>query len=262
MVPFSTTKLTLENLFKEMKVMFDHKPRKLQLRKQFEERYWKHGENFSDYVHDKIIMGNRVPIDKEEIVDYLINGILDAVVKNQARMQNFETVDDLLKAFEKITLRSRGPNGNHGGGSVDKSTSKASTTTSNAVKGQKQQSGEQARSRRRATRCYTCDEVGHEAKNCTKPKKSFVCFRCNEEGHISKNCLQLKQVTHVGEMQVPEHEFHQSVEYGLTHNGERFNFRLGTLFATGSPISFVKEKFTLTGAMKMLTSTKTQSFVG
>ena len=98
-------KSSLEDHLKEMKVMFNYKPRKLASRKLFEGRYWKHGEKFSEYVHDKVIMGNRVPVDKEEIIDHIIDGIPDALLKNQARMQSFESVAELLKAFEKVTIR-------------------------------------------------------------------------------------------------------------------------------------------------------------
>ena len=243
---------SLEDLLKEMKVMFDHKPRKLALRKLFEGHYWKHGENFSEYVHDKVIMGNRVPVDKEEIIDYIIDGIPDALLKNQARMQSFESVAELLKAFEKVTIRPKGPNGNYGGSYTSRGVPKSLAVTPQELKGQKPPSSEEGRSRRGIIRCYNCQEAGHLGRDCTRPKKRFVCFRCNEEGHLWRNCpknQQDSQITHVGEMPIPEEDFRQRVEYQLLHDGERFSFKLDTLFDTGSPISFVKEKFILNNAV-------------
>lgn len=57
--------------------MFDLRPNKLEMRKQFEDRTWQNNESFCDYYHDKMIMTTRIPIDDGEIVDYLIDGIPD-----------------------------------------------------------------------------------------------------------------------------------------------------------------------------------------
>lgn len=50
-------------------------------------------------------MGNRIPIDDSEVLEYVIDGIPDETLRNQARIQGFETVNTLLKAFERMTLR-------------------------------------------------------------------------------------------------------------------------------------------------------------
>jgi len=43
----------------------------------FEQRKWKNLETFTDYVYDKVVLANRVPIpEEEEIVDCIIDGIL------------------------------------------------------------------------------------------------------------------------------------------------------------------------------------------
>ncbi|XP_076392691.1 uncharacterized protein LOC143265294 [Megachile rotundata] len=100
--------LNIDSLLKEMKSMFDHRPSKLFLRREFERRVWTAEENFSDYYyHDKIILGNRVPIPAEELVDYSIDGITDSRLQNQARMMRFRSTEESLEAFEKITLNSR-----------------------------------------------------------------------------------------------------------------------------------------------------------
>lgn len=82
--------------------MFDLRPGKLALRREFESRVWRGGEPFCDYYHDKMILANRIPIAEDEILDYLIEGVMDQRLQNQARMMNYRTGTELLKAFEKV----------------------------------------------------------------------------------------------------------------------------------------------------------------
>lgn len=101
----SHVEISLEALFLELKAMFDHRPSKITLRKKFEGRMWKKDETFSDYVHQKIILGNTVPIDDEdEMAEYIIDGIPHRVLRDQARVSGLRTTAALLEAFERITL--------------------------------------------------------------------------------------------------------------------------------------------------------------
>jgi len=43
-------------------------------------------------VTTKVIKGNKVPVVEEEIVDYIIDGILSKTLRNQAKMHSFSTV--------------------------------------------------------------------------------------------------------------------------------------------------------------------------
>ena len=71
-------------------------------------------EAFREYVHDKIIMANKVPIDDREIIPYLLQGMPDPQLRDQARLLKLRTKADLLEVFEDVTLRgpvySRTPN--------------------------------------------------------------------------------------------------------------------------------------------------------
>lgn len=59
-------------------------------------------------LYEKVILGNRVPVADEELVDYIIDGIPDETLRNQARLQNFDSKSALLKAFE-VSLRCKVP---------------------------------------------------------------------------------------------------------------------------------------------------------
>lgn len=95
---------SIENLLKAMKEMFDLRQSKLSLRKKFEERTWQTNESFTSYYHNKIILANRVPIEDDEVVDYVIDGIPDRNLQDQARIMQFESQLDLLIAFKRLTL--------------------------------------------------------------------------------------------------------------------------------------------------------------
>ena len=47
-------------LLSELRGMFSYHSSVLTMRKRFEERTWKQGETFREYVHDKVIMANKV----------------------------------------------------------------------------------------------------------------------------------------------------------------------------------------------------------
>ena len=202
--------ISLDELFGKMKAMFDHRPSKLVLRKHFEERMWKYSETFSDYVHEKTILGNRVPIDDGEMVDYVIDGIPDHNLKNQARLHNFAEVENLLKAFEKVSLTSRKVNGQSAGRQEAKF---PKSNEREAIDGKSSASSGRGKSSRGVLRCYNCYKEGHLSKNCTKPRKTKNCYACGETGHISRNCPKTTttkgQVTHVKEEFQEDDGFHQ-----------------------------------------------------
>lgn len=96
--------MSVNDLLDGLRKMYAHRLDRVAMRKQFEQRIWKRDEAFSDYLHNKIILANRVPIDEAEIVDYVIEGIPDSVLRDQIRIQRFNSATALLEAFKKITL--------------------------------------------------------------------------------------------------------------------------------------------------------------
>lgn len=156
-----------------MQAMFDQPVGRLERRRKFERRMWQSEESFGDYCHHKIILGNRVPIDEKEMVDYLIDGIPSESLKNQARMHSFSTVQQVIKAFRAISLKSvqgvhrreivpsREVRGRPGGGRyeiINEETTKRSPKMST----------------RGVTRCYECNGNGHYARECPSRTKSVT----------------------------------------------------------------------------------------
>lgn len=172
--------MTFDNLLDELKAMFYRRRNKIMTRKRFEERIWKHDETFHEYYHEKVILGNRVPIDDDEVLEYVIDGIPDDTLRNQARIQRFLTTENLLEAFEKVTLRNRGGSG-----------TSSSTKPDNRNKSRQQHAAKDDETKKTSTRvmrCYNCGERDHVGTNCPTKKQGTKCFKCGERGHVASKC--------------------------------------------------------------------------
>ncbi|CAL1677449.1 unnamed protein product [Lasius platythorax] len=65
--------MTSDRLLDGLRGMFYHRPNKIALRYRFEGRVWKRNETFHDYVlHEKVIMANRIAINDDEVLGYII----------------------------------------------------------------------------------------------------------------------------------------------------------------------------------------------
>jgi len=47
------------------------------------------GEIFHDYIHEKIIMTNRIFVSGDKILEYIIDGIPNMNLRDMARIQDF-----------------------------------------------------------------------------------------------------------------------------------------------------------------------------
>lgn len=166
--------MSANDLLLTMRDMFNH-PNKLTRKREFETRVWKRGEAFSTYMHDKIILANKVP--KKDIINYIIDGYSRSqFTKGQARIQRFTTTASLLEAFEKITLRSKGQQNGI-----------AATRFSGGVRQRID-----GRERSRPSRCFNCGMQSHRGADCptreSVVKSGVKCFRCGDRGHIAARC--------------------------------------------------------------------------
>jgi hypothetical protein len=51
---------SVEGLLDGLDIMFDYRPSRV-MREKFQTRRWEEGESFSNYMHEKIILGNCMP---------------------------------------------------------------------------------------------------------------------------------------------------------------------------------------------------------
>lgn len=256
--------MTVDNLMIELTSMFDHRQDRMTSRRKFEQRTWMNSESFSDYFHDKLILANTIPVVEEELLDYLVDGIPDLSLRNQARIQKFKDKSDLLTAFDKVSLKDESRLVNEVKNDLSKD------ITSQAAAKEKIPS----RSATSPPRCFNCSKIGHMAVNCRLPKRPLgACFKCFELGHQSKDCtnkrmqLNKNQVSNVMiEHSTRDVRVHSNtcsdqtlvlddndkdntldkqcfriISYKFDNGGEGSRVvSLATLLDTGSPISFIR----------------------
>lgn len=249
--------LSIEDLLKEMQQMFDLRPGKLALRKKFEARVWKGDEPFCNYYHEKMILANRVPVAKDELLDYLIEGIINVNLRNQIRFAKFKSRAELLEAFESVSLErgdwrtelggaaaaewNRGGVGAVGGGASSTEVRRAEDRTDGAETA--------ARDREvRQVRCYQCGELGHIASQCGRR----ACYACVLPGHQAVACPgrgRSAAATPAGTTQIVELTAGRPVALpglymvgvNISARGRRDLDRVGdAVIDSGSPISLIK----------------------
>ncbi|KAI4473620.1 hypothetical protein M0804_015261 [Polistes exclamans] len=167
--------IPIEELLADLRSTFCHWQNRIVLRKIFEERVWRKDESFHEYVHNKVILGNKVPIHENAIVDYIIEGIPDANLKNQAKINRLRTKADILEAFEVVTLQ-------------EKNRIPGDTRFVRRPYNMKNWNTERWKSTKQTRSCFICGSFDHMADSCPKKKEGPTCYNCKERGHIASNC--------------------------------------------------------------------------
>ncbi|XP_017467881.1 PREDICTED: uncharacterized protein K02A2.6-like [Rhagoletis zephyria] len=161
--------MTFDSLVTEIERMYKPQSSVIEQRKKFEGRLWRKGESFRDYAHDKIVIGNRIPIPSKDLLEYLIEGI--SVLCNQARMQQFSILVSLIEAFDRIKL----------GESLI-------STEVRSVRGGK--SSAAAKVKTQGPKCFGRNEYGHIASKCPRklevPRQSNI-VTCTARKQYTKN---------------------------------------------------------------------------
>lgn len=185
--------MSFDALIDELRLMFRRRRDKVTTRRTFEARVWKKDETFREYVHEKMIMGNRVPIGVDEMMDYIIDGIPDNMLRSLARTQRFAETDSLLEAFESITLRDC-----HVAGSSrpDRRGSKPVTSERDGEIGRGEREENTGGGRKKTIssvkKCFNCAVRDHISVNCPSRNLGSKCFECGEFEHIASKCPKKK----------------------------------------------------------------------
>lgn len=233
--------LSVEELLKEMEEIFDLRPRKLMMRKQFESRIWNRGESFSDYYHDKMILASSVQIAENEIVNYLIEGMMDQGFQNLARLMNFRTDAELLWFFENDQLDYKRA-----------SEVKMRKDAVKTVGGGKQ---ELLLPRMGPARCYRCHETGHDETQCQRAPARRNCHVWGSMEQWARECPRQDQPSTSGtsrdSARVVSTNVVQPIWYPKPYmipvkiaienaNRESCKYVVEALVDSGSPISLVR----------------------
>ncbi|CAK9827465.1 Gag polyprotein [Anthophora retusa] len=229
--------MTCDQLLRALRGMYGQRTNGLLLRREFEHRLWRVNETFADYVHDKIILGNRVPIPDHEIVDYLVDGIPDNSLRSLARVQRFRETEDLMEAFSGISLS--------GEPRRQKKIEHREELVSDAARTPAAR-GQQGAPEARRVRCFNCNGLGHFAADCRKPKRgSGTCYKCGDGGHRAEDCRSSpNEVNHVTQSKTAneeDNEFYPSVTLAVRDQEMRMDIEINALIDSGSPISFIKD---------------------
>ena len=250
---------SVSELLKEMMTMFDHRPGKFAQRREFESRKWQSNEPFADYYHDKVILAKRVPIAEDEMIDYIIDGIPDERLQDQARIQRFEEKSALLKAFEKVSVSSK---------KNEPRAREYSKRNDSYVYKDKE-----------SVTCFNCSAKGHLSSECRKPRKSDgPCFKCGSNEHKLADCPKLRlrtpdmrtqtssaavaQPTNTQQLALLVAPSAVAVQYAIADESANVcRYSVDAMIDSGSPISLIKNSY-VPSHVKSLVPVQESSFCG
>jgi len=196
------------NLCEQLILAFATKMSQGELRNAFQRRQWRLGKRFASYFEEKIMLANDINIDKEELFENIIEGVLALELRDQARIQCFAEPVQILKSFSGIRLPERKQEMN----SSQRSSGKIEDT--------------------KDFRCANCNSKGHYAKDCLKPKREpGSCYACGKFGHFMGQCPERKSANAIKYVRYIQIFFYNSPKTPLI---------AACLIYAGSPISFAK----------------------
>lgn len=189
-----------EEILRNLKAMFDVPVDVIALRKQLEKRTWSGRENFAVYCQSKRMLAQRLQICEKELVEYIVEGIEDVELRNQARLKNFYTIADIAQAFRMIKIEDESNRTDH-------------------------------------MKCFCCNQMGHVAAVCRLKFKKFS--NSQEDVRLTKKSIKINVVkTNSSDVEF-EGEGHDGiVHFKLTDSS--ITCSLKALFDTGSPISLIR----------------------
>lgn len=85
--------MSADNFLAEIKKMYHQSSNRVFLRKEVEERVFKRGEIFSEYMRDKTILANRVPTEDSQRINCIVDNIPDVSLPDQTRILRFGSIE-------------------------------------------------------------------------------------------------------------------------------------------------------------------------
>ncbi|XP_019895114.2 uncharacterized protein LOC109614204 [Musca domestica] len=145
--------------FSQFCVMFGSKESRLELRRKFERGVWRQEENFMVYYNGKVELAEKLKMEEDELLEYVIDGISNTHLRRQTVLQHYNNFAELCKSLSTIKLP-KAVDADHG-----------------------------VAANKFSVRCYNCNSFGHYAADCTKPtREPGTCYACGISGHTVGSC--------------------------------------------------------------------------
>uniref|UniRef100_A0A1Y1MJM7 CCHC-type domain-containing protein n=1 Tax=Photinus pyralis TaxID=7054 RepID=A0A1Y1MJM7_PHOPY len=165
--------MSLSSFKVELRSMFASRPSRIALMKSMEARRWRKDEKFSTYFNDKVVLANKVNLDRADVIEYVIDGFDNSVLQSQARMKGFSTLAELQQTMNNITGADRG--------SARVSSEKPVVESSGSVTRSSQSNS------RTALRCFNCNGLNHRSSECSKPRREKgSCYQPTSATRVSE----------------------------------------------------------------------------
>jgi len=243
--------LSTEELLKGLGAMFDQLD-SMVLHNRFRARKWRKDESFSDYMHEKIILGNRVPIAEEQLLEYIIDGIRHWGLRSNIRISGVSTKEELRARLENVEHwdrkdKTEGDAGRYQPRSRDQD-SKAGTSKPEEGRGNR---GGRREQRQRS--CFSCGLPNHVSRDCPTKTQGPKCYKCGERGHVASKCVEQLKTVSIVDTRIARKKYVKEVSI----RGRKIE----ALFGTGSDISLMRAaQYVRIGAPKL--GEKTIRFCG
>lgn len=216
---------SVDDILKNMGTMFSTKESKMSIRNKLQSRVWQSGESFDKYYNEKLFLSNSLKMEKDEFMEYVIEGIPDGNLRNTAKLQCFASEKNILQAFRNVEL---------------KATIQQQPIVPTRYGQRKETTNKMlAQEPKREVKCYNCNSKGHMAGECRKPKRQDgACYACGDVGHQAKDCALYKKTS--GNQEQNDYVSYLEIKF-LSSTNEYLSMFLECLIDSGSPISFIKQ---------------------
>jgi transposase InsO family protein len=208
---------------------FSQKMNSAELHQTLSKRTMKKEESVQQYLLAMRELASRGSIEVDALIQYVVDGIPDYTNNKMSLyeakdLKELKTKLDVYSKIKKKCVKSVSASNNKPGEPPKKSTSSSAGKGGMSV-----------------VRCYNCNEAGHYASSCQKPKREKgSCYTCGGTDHIRKNCPS-KVSPKRSNVDTSAHLVSPSIvpSYLLNINLEICN--VNAIVDTGSPISLLAE---------------------